>query len=171
MRVYLVGFMGVGKTTVGRLLAAGWGWELVDIDAQIERAAGCPVAEIFAQQGEAAFRRLEADRLHATGALPDVVVATGGGIYASPEHREWIARHGVAVWLNLPFDDIVARMSSRGRARRPLLGDLERARALYRDRMPAYREADLEVVVGPRDRAAAVAERIRSELTERSCAT
>ena len=77
MRIYLTGFMGCGKTTVGRRLAQRLGVPFVDLDEEIERRAGMTVRQIFEQQGEPAFRQMEAEALRGTLALPDVVVATG----------------------------------------------------------------------------------------------
>ena len=79
MRIYLTGFMGSGKSTVGRLLAARLGFPFLDLDEDIERRAGMRVREIFELHGEPVFRRMEREALEATAALPDVVVATGGG--------------------------------------------------------------------------------------------
>ncbi len=168
MRVYLVGFMAAGKTTAGRHLARECGWPFVDLDAEIERQAGAPVSEIFEVSGEAEFRRLERERLRASRGLRDAVVATGGGVFDDPGNREWIGRHGVSVWLNVPFETIEARVSARGRARRPLFQDRDRAQALYRARLRAYREAEIEVRVSADDVAVDVARRIRRGLRERS---
>ena len=82
MRIYLTGFMGCGKTTVGRLLARRLGAPFVDLDDEVERRAGMTVREIFERQGEPAFRQMEAEALRGTLALPDVVVAMGGGTMA-----------------------------------------------------------------------------------------
>ncbi|HEY2738306.1 MAG TPA: shikimate kinase, partial [Thermoanaerobaculia bacterium] len=79
MRIYLTGFMGSGKSTVGRLLAERLGMPFIDLDAEIEQRAGITVREIFERHGEPVFRRLEQEALRATEEMPDAVVATGGG--------------------------------------------------------------------------------------------
>lgn len=170
MRIYLTGFMGAGKTTVGRILAQRLGYPYVDLDQQIEGRAGCSVREIFERDGEGAFRQLEREELARTLQLPRGVVATGGGTVAAAGNLELIHDDGICVWLNVPFNVIAARLGGRGRSDRPLFRDELQAFSLYRQRLAAYRRADLEVEVRPGESAAEVAARIILLLKERRCA-
>jgi shikimate kinase len=167
MRIYLTGFMGSGKSTVGRRLAERLGAPFVDLDEEIEQRAGMRVREIFEQHGEPAFRGLEQEALRATAELPDVVVATGGGTVMFEANEQWIRAHGLSVWLNPAFATIVRRIGGLGKQDRPLFRDEAQALALYRERLPAYRRADLTVDVRPEEQAEEVATRIALRLTER----
>jgi shikimate kinase len=171
VRIYLTGFMGCGKSTVGRVLAERLGVPFVDLDSEIERRAGMTVREIFAQFGEPEFRRLEADALRATLESPDVVVATGGGTMVFDGNFRLIQASGLSVWLNLPFAAVVARVGALGKRDRPLFRDETQALALYRERLPAYQRADLVVDVGPEEGPEEIAARIALRIGERRCAT
>ena len=118
MRIFLTGFMGSGKTTVGRRLAERLELPFVDLDEEIERRAGMAVREIFERQGEPAFRALEAEALRQVLALPDVVVATGGGTMAFEGNFRLIRASGLVVAAT----DVAAWLS--GWTRRDLLGFL-----------------------------------------------
>ena len=160
-RVFLVGFMGSGKTSVGALLAREIGCRFVDLDAEIERMSGLSIAEIFERDGEPAFRHLESLALRETGALHDVVVATGGGTLTRWENRDFIQRHGVTVWLDAPLDAMLSRCKEG--ARRPLLGPRETMEALLAQRVAFYRGADLRVDAGaesPEDLARRISARL-----------
>ncbi len=147
-RIYVVGFMGSGKTTVGALLARELGYRFVDLDETIERERGLGVPEIFERDGEPSFRRLEAEALRHAASIRDVVVATGGGTLTRWENRELIQRSGVSVWLDAPLDEMMERC--RGTSHRPLLGTRERMEALLAERMDAYRSCDLRADAGGR---------------------
>ncbi|MCC6339377.1 MAG: shikimate kinase [Acidimicrobiia bacterium] len=167
--LFLVGMMGAGKTTVGRLCAAELGRPFVDLDARVEARAGRPVAEIFAHDGEAAFRRLEGEALAEVAASPvAAVVACGGGVVLDPAHRARLRTAGLVVWLDAPAGVLAERLGA-GEGR-PLLesapGGVEPALArLARAREAAYREAAHAVVdASPPDPAvvaAAVAAAVR----------
>lgn len=160
-RLYLVGFMGCGKTRIGRLVADALGRGFLDVDSMIcEAAGGRSVREIFEDDGEPSFRKLETECLRRTEEWDEVVIATGGGVMASEENRELLRELGTTIWLNVPFDVILGRMSDHGRRQRPLLDDESRARRLYDARLDAYRRADLEIQVAEGEEAARVAARI-----------
>lgn len=160
MRVYLTGFMGSGKTAAGRKLAERLGVPFVDLDSEVERRAGMTVREIFELHGEPAFRNLEQEALRETGELPDVVVATGGGTVTFEANARWIRANGISVWLNAAFGTIVSRIGALGKRDRPLFRDEVQALALYRERLPAYRQADLTVDAGPAEQPEEIAARI-----------
>lgn len=170
MRIYLTGFMGAGKTTVGTSLASALGYPFVDLDAEIEARAGVPIRGLFARDGERRFRRLERDCLAATAAREDAVIATGGGTVVADENRALIRELGLCVWLDVGFETIVARLDEAAIRRRPLFGDREQALSLYNRRVEAYRQADLRVEVQRDDEPRAVAARIEGLLRERQCA-
>lgn len=142
-RIYLVGFMGSGKTAIGRRLAERLEAPFVDLDAEIERTSGQTVRVLFEASGEAAFRQRETLFLEGTGSLPDAVIATGGGCYVREENRRSIARLGTAVFLDLPFTRILSRLA--GKTDRPLFESSEQAARLYAEREPFYRMASVQV--------------------------
>ncbi|GBD23599.1 3-dehydroquinate synthase [bacterium HR29] len=146
-RIFLVGISGSGKSTVGRRVAELLGWDFLDTDRLVEERAGRPVAAIFAEDGEAAFRALEADAMAEAARRERVVVATGGGALLSPEGRR-AARSGFTVWLSVPPEEAAARLLSDPEAEvRPLLaGDaVARLRELLSRRRPLYAAADAVV--------------------------
>jgi shikimate kinase len=167
LRLYLCGFMGAGKSKVGRLVAQMLNYAFVDLDSEVERRALSPVAEIFATAGEARFRELEREELRATATRSDVIVALGGGSFASPENRALIGELGVSLWLDVPFANILGRLDERRRARRPLFSDIEKARQLVTERAPIYALADLRLAVEVEAPAPEVAARIISLLRDR----
>lgn len=159
--------MAAGKTVVGRELAAILGAPFVDLDAEVERLAGATVAEIFRDRGEEAFRELESEALLATGDLPAAVVATGGGTPTLPRNAAALRRLGTTVFLDVPFELLLARLDPAERASRPLFRSPEEARRLHEKRLPRYRESDLVVPVregaSARDLAATIAALIREK--------
>ena len=142
-KIYLVGFMAAGKTTVGRNLARRLGWQLEDIDDLIEKREHLTVAEIFNRHGEAHFRQVEREMLRLLQPLRHVVVATGGGTFADPDNRQHINLDGVSVWLDLPLGEIVARIPLDGR--RPLAADRAALEQLYAARLESYRHAHVRI--------------------------
>lgn len=163
-RIYLVGFMGAGKTSVGVALAAKLGYGFVDLDQEVEGRAGTSVREIFERRGEDAFRELEHRLLAETSARRRVVVATGGGAFTFERNRELIRRSGTSVWLNPDFDTLLARLDRAGRTSRPLFRDPEGARRLHRRRLGDYRRADLELRIDSDETAEEVAGKILDSL-------
>lgn len=160
MRIFLTGFMGAGKSTVGRLLARELELRFVDLDDAVEAAAGRTVKEIFADPGEAEFRRLEHEVLRRVCDRPGVVVATGGGTVTVPANRELLRTAGCTVWLHPAFATLVGRIGVAGKADRPLFRDETQALALYRSRLPAYEAADFTVPVAVEESAEEVTARI-----------
>lgn len=171
-RVFLVGFMASGKTAVGSALAVRLGVRFIDLDREIETAAGADVATIFARNGEAAFRDFEHQALRRTSAAAAAVVATGGGAMIAERNRALIRELGTSVWLDAGFDVILDRLSPGGRRKRPLFQDEEQARELFRERRTFYSRADLRVTIELADTARGVAARIADLLMrETLCGT
>lgn len=144
--VVLVGLMGAGKTSVGRLLAQRLGLPFVDADAEIEAAAGATIEEIFADEGEAVFRSGERRVIARLLDGPAQVIATGGGAWMDPETRAAVRAAGISVWLKADLETLVRRTARRGG--RPLLKDADPRAVLERlmaERHPAYAEADVTV--------------------------
>ena len=170
MRIFMTGFMGAGKTTVGQRLAALLDLPFVDLDQEIERLAGSTVREIVEGRGEPWFRRLELEALQSVLGRGDAVIATGGGTLTSELGARLIRDAGLSVWLNPSFATIVERIGALGKADRPLFREEAQVLALYRERLPAYRRADLTVDVAPDEAPEEVAARIGLLLRERRCA-
>lgn len=153
--IVFVGSMGAGKSTIGRRLAARLGMPFVDADAEIERAAGCSIEDIFAIHGEPAFRDGERKVIARLLAGPPHVLATGGGAFMDPETRAAIRAAAISIWLRADLDLLMARVSRRNG--RPLLAKGEPREVLRRlmdERHPTYAEADIIVdsVDGPHER-------------------
>jgi shikimate kinase len=145
-KVYLVGFMAAGKTTLARALAKSLHWDAIDIDELIERREHTTVADIFARHGEAYFRGIERAVLFDQLPRRHVVVATGGGTFADPTNRAAINADGVSVWLDAPIERVISRLPTDGR--RPLAADRIEFERLYYHRRAAYQEAQLHLEVG-----------------------
>ena len=134
--VVLIGFMGSGKTSVGKILARHLFKEFVDVDTLIEEEQGATVSEIFAQHGEEHFRALESDALKRLTQKTGQVIATGGGL---PIYNT-ISEKSLIVFIDADFDVILRRLSAKEHAKRPLLQDEKRARALFDERIDTYRK-------------------------------
>jgi shikimate kinase len=156
--VCLTGFMGSGKSTVGRLLAAQLAWHFLDLDSEIERLTGLPISQIFEQKGEAMFRDIEHECLkRILGSAEErdtrMVLALGGGTFAQPRNaailRESVSLRGLGaamIWLNCPMEDLLQRCVLMGD--RPLFRDEASFRKLYEERLPYYQQADYRVESG-----------------------
>ena len=165
--IALVGMMGVGKSSIGRRLAARLGVPFRDADSEIEAAAGCSINEIFDRYGEAAFRDGERKVIARLLALPPHVLATGGGAFIDAEIRDGIARTAVSVWIEAPLELLVERVGRRNT--RPLLRDgdpREILEKLLAARNPIYAQADIHVESEDGPHGAQV-ERILKALIER----
>jgi shikimate kinase len=164
--LFLVGFMGAGKSTVGRALARHLGWRFADLDEDIESDERMTIPEIFEKKGESEFRRAERAALQRR--ISDVsrgvpwVIAVGGGCYAQPENFDLIQNHGVTIWLDAPLDLIRARVANS--THRPLARDPAGFERLYQTRRPAYERADFRVPVAGGGSTAALEEILRLPL-------
>jgi len=140
--LYLVGFMGTGKTTVGRAVAHQLGYALLDSDHEIERQQGKTIPEIFAKDGEAAFRAMERAFVEGGHAATGTVVACGGGLVVQPGMLELLKSKGVIICLHASLETILRR--TQGNKNRPLLDvedPMDRIRVLYAAREPIYKRA------------------------------
>ncbi len=138
-KIYLVGFMAAGKTTLARALARRLDWSAVDIDELIEKREHMTVAEIFARHGEPHFRAIERAVLLDQLRPRHAVVATGGGTFVDPSNRAAINADGVSIWIDAPLDRVIARLPTDGR--RPLAADRTELEGLYYQRRAAYQQA------------------------------
>ena len=138
--IFLVGFMGAGKTTVGQALARLLGFEFLDLDQSIEAQTGKTVSEIFRELGESEFRRLERDAILRCRDLRRAVIALGGGAYVSEENRRTLRGIGKTIWLDCPLEVCLSRIG--GDQTRPLLGDRDRMATLLNERRETYEKAD-----------------------------
>lgn len=144
--MYLVGFMGAGKTTVARALAKRLGWQALDVDELIEAREGRTVADIFARKGEGYFRALERTVLNEQLGPRHAVVATGGGTFVDPTNRAAINADGASVWLDVPLERAIARVPTDGR--RPLAANRAEFERLFHARRAAYAYAHLRLDAG-----------------------
>ncbi len=156
-KIYLVGFMAAGKTTVARALAERLGWRAEDIDELIEARERRTVADIFVRNGEPYFRTLEREILRLLLPMRHVVVATGGGTFMDPDNRAAITMDGVSVWLDVPLDQLVGRLPADGR--RPLAADRAQMERLFALRQVAYANAQIRIDASG-EQPEAIAERI-----------
>jgi shikimate kinase len=151
VNLYLVGFMGTGKSTIGRVVAHRLGFGLVDSDHEIERQQGKTIPQIFAEDGEAAFRQMERSFVHGGHAGTRTVVACGGGLVVQPGMLAELKSRGVVVCLHASLETILRR--TQANKNRPLLDvedPMERIRTLYAAREPIYREAGTVILTDGR---------------------
>jgi shikimate kinase len=142
-KLYLVGFMGAGKTTVGRMLGRRLGWRMEDLDERIESRERRSVAAIFAQQGEPYFRQQERQLIGELLPERHVIVATGGGTFAEADNRAVMLADGAVAWLDVPLAVVFDRVPADGR--RPLAADRAQMEQLYQRRRLAYAEAHVRI--------------------------
>jgi shikimate kinase len=163
--------MGVGKSTVGRCLAAALELPFVDLDEEIEGRTGESIASIFDHRGEAAFRKAENEVLAAIVRRPPAVIATGGGTVTNEANRVLMDAHGVSVWIDLPFASIARRVVGEEQVERPLFQNRSQAQALFQARLSAYHACNLRIAVKAGDGPEEIASRIQQQLQETPCAT
>jgi shikimate kinase len=158
--IFLVGFMGCGKSTVGHALADELGWRFVDLDEEIEKQENCTIAHIFDTRGEPAFRLIETAMLRQLTRAIDMgrphVVAVGGGAFLQDQNYELISTKGVSIWLDAPFERIQKRIE--GQEHRPLARDPQKFQALYEARRTGYARAEYRIDVANDDKVHAVAQ-------------
>jgi shikimate kinase len=156
--LYLVGFMGSGKSTIGRALAHRMGWSFFDIDDEIEAAEKLTIAELFDTRGEAEFRRIESAILqHHVKWIErgrPAVLALGGGAFIEQSNRDLVIRNGFAIWLDCPLETVQRRVAHA--SHRPLARDPEKFAALYRARRETYAIAEIHVPIESDDPAVTV---------------
>jgi shikimate kinase len=157
--IFIVGFMGAGKTTVGRTLAQLLNYPFIDLDEVITAKAQKTVREIFAEFGEAHFRELEREAIQACGELKSTVVALGGGAYVAEENRTILRELGKTIWLDCPLEICLSRIVSDGA--RPLAKSAEEMRELLDKRLLAYTQADIVLRVESKS-----AEEVAKEIIE-----
>jgi shikimate kinase len=162
MKIYLVGFMGSGKTTVGRELAARIDAPFFDLDELIEAAEQLSIKEIFAQRGEAYFRKRERDVLRSTKHLEGAVIATGGGTFTFDENVQFIQSEGLSVYLSAPYTLLRGRIGSK--EDRPLFRDDLSTHELFANRIRYYRMSDLTIEIREEETPAEIVERLVLEL-------
>jgi shikimate kinase len=156
--IYVVGFMGCGKSTIGRMYADEIGWRFCDLDDDIEHQQNTTISELFAKVGEPEFRRLETAalqrRVDSVRKGSPTVLSLGGGAFAREENIAMLTDHGVTVWINTSFEIMRDRVASADH--RPLAKDPERFAQLYKERLPFYERAEYRVDVPDGDSRAAV---------------
>lgn len=160
-KIYLVGFMAAGKSSLAAALARRLDWPVQDIDELIERREHRTIASIFAREGEPYFRQLERQVLHELVPQRHLIVATGGGTFVDPENRALINADGLSVWLDAPLPELLDRLPADGR--RPLAADRAQMERLYQARRTAYQDAHLRLNAS-RVPVEALAEQLLSQL-------
>ncbi|GFO63895.1 shikimate kinase [Geomonas paludis] len=153
--IFLTGFMGCGKTSVGQVLAQRLGWSFVDLDQVIVEQAGRSIKEIFAEEGEPFFRALESTTLERVATGAGQVVSTGGGVVIAPANRTVMRSHGCIVNLTATVETIAQRVS--GDSERPLLADdasVLKIRTMLENREQFYADADVRIDTTGKDIAA-----------------
>lgn len=129
MKIFLIGFMGCGKSTLGKKLAVKLGYDFIDLDQQIEKNIGATIGDYFAGHGEAAFRKLESETLKNYDYPPNAVIATGGGTPVFFDNIEWMNENGLSMYIEMTPAALAKRLEG-GKEKRPLLKDLNEAQLI-----------------------------------------
>ena len=164
LNVYLIGMMGAGKSTVGKLIAQQLGYQFFDTDELISQVAGKSINEIFATSGEEAFRDLETQVISEICAYKNLVVATGGGMIIRQKNWSYL-QHGVVVWLDVPVEELYSRLKED--TTRPLLRDpdpLGKLNSILSDRLEMYAQADVRIKVAIDETPERLAARVLEEI-------
>ncbi|MBC7928711.1 MAG: shikimate kinase [Bryobacteraceae bacterium] len=145
--IYLVGFMGCGKSTVGRLFAEEIGWRFADLDQDIEGQQKTTITDLFHRFGEEQFRRMETaaiqKRVQAVRRGSPTVLSLGGGAFTREENIELLTENGITVWVDTSFDIMRERVAHQNH--RPLARDPQRFRQLYEERLQFYERAEFRI--------------------------
>jgi shikimate kinase len=147
VNLYLIGMMGCGKTTIGKLLAQKLGYYFFDTDDLIVKASGRTISDLFEKEGEDVFRELETQVLSEVSAYKNLVIATGGGIVIRPKNWSYL-HHGVILWLDVPVAELYHRLKEDNT--RPLLQDpdpLEKLKTIWQTRESLYKQADVRLTI------------------------
>ena len=163
--IFLVGFMGCGKSAVGRELARRCGLSFVDLDEEIVGESKQSIAELIGSKGEAEFRQVESRCLGRIAARNDIVVATGGGVVLDAKNRELMRQSGVTIWLDAPFDLCWQRIEI-DRTLRPLAPNRETALARFNERLQFYQASDLHFAIDDSMTSRMIAESIAQRIPQ-----
>lgn len=171
VNIYLVGFMGAGKTSVGEHLAERLEARFLDLDETLQERFGCSISEVFRQRGESAFRAAETEEIERLSRRENLVVATGGGAFANEINRKAIRESGgISVFLDVPWGVLQRRLEGDNGGR-PLYDSPRQARSLYDERMPHYRSATVTIALTGDEAPTEIAGSIAASVREALCAT
>jgi shikimate kinase len=166
--IFLIGFMGSGKSTVGRMLAEEIGWRFADLDDDIEHAHHRTVSDIFQHLGEEEFRRIEHEaivqRVLSIRRGEPTVLSLGGGAFTREENIELLHENGITIWIDTDFEIMRKRVQSSDH--RPLARNQERFERLYHERRKFYSRAEFHVPVHVNDSRIALAEVLKLKLLD-----
>src|SRR5712692_5627025 len=163
MKIYLVGFMVAGKTTIGRELASRFDIPFFDLDELIEASEKMSIKDIFAGRGEPYFRKRERDLLRSTKYVESAVIATGGGTFTFDENIQFIQSEGLSVYLSAPYALLRGRIGAKA-AERPMFRDDLATHELFTSRIRYYRMSDVTLEIREEETPAEIVERLLLEL-------
>ena len=163
VKIYLIGFMGAGKTTIGRELAPRIDAPFFDLDDLVETAEKMSIKDVFAQHGEPYFRKRERDLLRSTRNLEKAVIATGGGTFTFDENIQFIQSEGLSVYLSAPYALLRSRIGEKA-AERPLFRDDIATHELFNSRTRYYRMSDITMEIREEETPKEIVERLLLDL-------